>query len=626
MKKYSIIFFVLWMLILTINVQAQPDAVHQIKQQSEGAQAKQPKKSVKDQRFYRMAQSYLNKSRYNLAISILEDLCKRNPQNLSYYKTLLRAYFTISKIQGADSLVLSMKKRYPTDPQIDIDYANVQYRKGEKKKALELWNLVIKNQPGQLNIYTQVASAMTQNRLLEEAIEVYLRAISNIPKSEFLYQNIASLYQNRLMYIKAAKYYLKYLENNPKQRQYIFNRILTFQMEPEQQDNLFKMLKNITKESKISEDILLLTAQLYQRYGYYENAYKVYQKLEVSKSQGNYLLQFARAAERDSSFRIALDAYTEVIKKYPGYKKIMQAYKGAVTTLFSLAETEENSQYANRAILIIDSVKARFPNRPDLAEMLYLKGLYYLDYYFDVDRAMRIFTEIINHPGYSRKQKNMALLKLGECYIIKGQLDSALSIYNRILTKPHTAIADLQTARIYYYLKDWNKANEILSSIIQKEGMASDLTNDALALQLKIEQAQGAPAALNLMADADLLFAQRKKGEAIEKLANIVKINSVPGSLKSEAYRQLILNSEDLGKNIEALDFCNNAIIDSSMVQYADEYLFLMANILEKQSGQAAEAFKLYQQLLENYPNSLYANHARERMNYLREYKLQELP
>ena len=51
-----------------------------------------------------------------------------------------------------------------------------------------------------------------------------------------------------------------------------------------------------------------------------------------------------------------------------------------------------------------------------------------------------------------------------------------------------------------------------------------------------------------------------------------------------------------------------------------------MAGILEKQENHEQDAFKIYQKLLENYPNSLFTFRARERMKYLREHKLQELP
>ena len=572
------------------------------------------------------SQSYMNTSRHELAIPILEGLCRDNPSNRGYYQTLLRAYLTVSRIEAADSLNRSMKKHFPGDLAFDIDYGNILYRKGEHQKALDLWQQIIRQDPTQLNLYTQIADAMVQNRLLDEAVNIYLQGTQNIPRSEFLYQNIAGLYQSRLMYVEAAKYYLKYLDANPNQQQFIFNRILSFQLEPEQQDSFLKTIESLAKESKNKDDILLLTAQLYQRYGKYEDAYKIYENLDKEQKQGIFLLQFARSAERDSSFHIALKAYTEVIRHYPDNKTILQAYQGSVTTLFSLARVENNSKFAERAINLIDSVQTRYSDNPDIADMVYLKGAYYLDYYFDVDRAISIFADLIKNPRTPARQRNITLLKMGESYIIKGQLDEALNTFNKVTMKPYEAFAKLRTAQIFYYQKNWKKAGEMVNTILQKEGMASDITNDALALQLKLNQAQKSPTALEFLADADLLLVQQKKGDAVKKLAEIVQLNSVPGALKSEAYRLLITSADELGKEVEALEYSQNAIQDSSMVQYADEYLFLMAGILEKQNDRAAEAFKIYQKLLENYPNSLFTFRARDRMKYLKENKLQELP
>jgi tetratricopeptide (TPR) repeat protein len=624
MHKFYRYFSVLLLLLLTTSLYPQQDALRKLRENAEAARIQQ--KNAQEQQFFRIAQSYLNSGRYERAILILENLCRQSPSNQSYYQTLLQAYLTISQIEAADSLNRTIRQYHPGDPQFDIDHGNILYRKGEQKEAFEIWHQVIQQNPTQMNLYTEVAEAMIQNRLLDEAVQVYLQAISTVPKSDYLYQNIAALYQSRLMYTEAAKYYLKYLDTNPAQQQYIFNRILAFQLEPEQQESFLKSIETLAKESKNKDDILLLTAQLYQRYRKYEDAYKIYQALDKNRKEGLFLLQFARSAEQDSSFAIALKAYNEVIRNYPDSKTIIQAYEGSVRTLFSLAIIENNSKYADHAIRMTDSVQTNYGNNPGITDIVYLKGVYYLEYYFDVDQAISIFSDLVKNPQTPVRQRNQALLKMGECFIIKGQLDEALNTFSKLTLKPYEAFGKLRTAQIYYYRKEWKKAVDEVNIILQKEGMASDITNDALALQLKLNQAQKAPIALASLSDADLLLAQQKKGDALKKLAEVAQLNSVPGALKSEAYRLLMTTADELDEHDEALQYGRDAIQDSSLVRYADEYLFLMAGILEKQENHEQDAFKIYQKLLENYPNSLFTFRARERMKYLREHKLQELP
>lgn len=624
MPKFYRYFSVLLILLLASSLYAQQDALRKLRENAEAARNQQ--KNAQEQQFFRIAQSYLNSGRYELAIPIMENLCRQYPSNQSYYQTLLQAYLTISQLEAADSLNRMVRQYHPDDLQFDIDHGNILYRKGEHQEAFEIWQEVIRKNPTQMNLYTEVADAMIQNRLMDEAIQVYLQAISTVPKSDYLYQNIAALYQSRLMYTEAAKYYLKYLDTNPAQQQYIFNRILAFQLEPEQQESFLKSIETLAKESKNKDDILLLTAQLYQRYRKYEDAYKIYQALDKNRKEGLFLLQFARSAEQDSSFAIALKAYNEVIRNYPDSKTIIQAYEGSVRTLFSLAIIENNSKYADHAIRMTDSVQTNYGNNPGITDIVYLKGIYYLEYYFDVDQAISIFSDLVKNPQTPVRQRNQALLKMGECFIIKGQLNEALDTFTKVTLKPYEAFGKLRTAQIYYYRKEWKKAVDEVNIILQKEGMASDITNDALALQLKLNQAQKAPIALASLSDADFLLAQQKKGDALKKLAEVVRLNSVPGALKSEAYRRLITTADELDKDDEALQYGRDAIQDSSLVQYADEYLFLMAGILEKQENHEQDAFKIYQKLLENYPNSLFTFRARERMKYLREHKLQELP
>jgi len=428
------------------------------------------------------------------------------------------------------------------------------------------------------------------------------------------------------MYAQATQNYLKYLEKQPEQRAFIFNRILSFQLEPEERPALFKMLEDEARKSKQSTDIHLLMAQLYQRYRDFDKAFEIYQQLENQDSEGNYLLQFARAAELDSSYNIALQTYRIIIDKQPGSKSAMVAYSGAVTTLFSLAKNSGNTSYADEALKLIETVQSKFPTHPDLARLSYLKGVFYLDYFFDVDRAADIFSDLTSAKSISNEYRDMAALKLGECYLIRGQLGQALATYQNISQPGHQGEALLQTAQTYYFMKDWEKAGDTINRIIQKEGLQADVTNNALELQMRMSQVQSLPEVRDMLSEADLLVFQRKKSEAIKKFSKIVQTESVPPLVKSDAYSEMTRLALELKEIPPALDFANSAIRDSSLSNYADEHLFMLASIMDKQLNRPADAFKIYQQLLEDYPNSLFVDRARERMKNLREQKPTEIP
>lgn len=586
----------------------------------------QPRTLSNDERLFRTAQAYLSMKRYDQAIRILEKLRQKNPQNNSYYRSLFRTYQIVGKTQKADSLVKIMLRKFPENQQFKVDQANILFKLDDKPGAFALWNQVLKTNSNNVNIYIQVANSMLENKLYDEAIHVYQQAIVKIPKTDYLYQTIASIYQNRLMYQESVRFLLKYLEIQPNRQLYVFNRILSFRVEPEDRPALFTMLENELKKFPHPDDIRLLIAQLHQRYGELEEAFRVYQQLEIKQKDAKYLLQFARSAQADSSFEIAVKAYDLVMRRYPQDKQLMTAYHGAVASLFQLTEKNNGTQYARRALTLIDQAQQKFPGNRALPGLLYLKGIFKLNYFFDVDAAIAIFSGLGANPQIAIRYSNDSLIKLGECFLMKGELENAEKSFRKITREPQLNFAQLQISRTFYFMKKWEKSTEILDKLIQKAGAGGEVTNDALKLKLRLALAQTAPAILELLSEADLLVYQRKNSEAVEKLNELLSVGDMPAAVKSEVYSEVAHLSLDLSEIPRALDYCTEAISDSNLSLYADQHLFLLATILDRNLKRYNEAFKTYQELLQNYPNSLFVDRARERIKYLKDEKLIELP
>jgi len=620
----SIVLFFFQSLFLSVKT----DTIHQSSQTTTNQANPQKESQLKtrDDQLFRSAQSYIKLNRPQYAIRLLEDLLTRHPYQLSYYEWLLKAYLQLSRFELADSLIDEMQHRMPENPRFKIDKADVLFQSNEKGKALQIWEKILENNTNNLNVFNQVADKMIQNRLIDEAIEVYKKAAIQFPKAYSFYYNIANLYKSRLMYIEATEYYLKFLSKQPDQRSLVFNQILSFQIEDDQREDFFKILETKYKELEQNIEIKLLLAQLYQRYKEYDRAFNIYLQLEDNKSKGSLLLQFARSSERDSSYQIALKAYQEIIKKYTKSPYSIQAYKGAVSTLFNLAKQTSLQHFAERGISLVDSLQSLYPNHSELHNLLYSKGEFYIDFYFDIDKAIEIFTTILNTKNLNIQIRNQTYLKLGECYLLKGQLEFALKTFQTVNHPQYLGEANLFITKTYFYMNEWDKSREILQSIIKSEGVSSTITNDAIELQMKLNMVNNSSEILTRLAEADFLVFQRKKSEAIKKFINLSESTSITALLKSDIYLEIIQLSIGLEEYIQALKYCSIAINDSTLVQYIDNHLFLMAGILENQLNRYQEAFNTYQKLLQIYPNSYFAEPARDRMKLLREQKIIEIP
>jgi predicted Zn-dependent protease len=156
MKSFNIITFLC--LFMVPSAYGQGNAVENLRQT--GTQSQQLLKQQaarRDQQRFRTAQSYINHHRYAAAILILEDLVIRYPKNTSYYNLLLRSYLMISNLARADSLVNDMLRRQPNVPHYQIGKANILYRQGMEKEALQLWKNILIQNPNNLNLYSQIA-------------------------------------------------------------------------------------------------------------------------------------------------------------------------------------------------------------------------------------------------------------------------------------------------------------------------------------------------------------------------------------------------------------------------------------------------------------------------------------
>jgi len=615
-------------LLILSPIHAQTNPVENLKKNSLEAQQRllTDQNQRKDQQQFRNAQNYINLNQYHIAIPMLEDLVKRNPDNFTYYDWLLRCYLITADLSQADSLVTTLRRKNPGNPIYEVDQASLMYRREEKNEALKKWDQILQSYPQDINVYQRVASALIENRLLDEAIKVYQQAMVHIPNSESFYLSIAELYRSRLMYAEATQYYLKYLQKVPGQQSFVFNQILAFQIEPEQRLKFFQTLEKIMLQDPEPDLIKLLTAQLYQRYGEFEKAFLLYQEMDDPKSEGSQILQFAQAAERDSSYQVALQAYRYLIRKYPSSKQLISAYSGAISTLLQVATGNSHQPSAQLALSMIDTVNQRFPQHPETNWLNYLKGIFYLDYYFDVDQSIEIFTAISSSKKVVQKLRDEALLKLAECYLIKGQIDKALQNYGKIIQPPYNGQALLGTARSYYFLKQWDQCQQTIQTILQSQGVTSLVTNDALALQIQLGYSQEVPEILGKLSEGELLIVQRKKSESLKKFKDINEMKSVPAAIKAEVYLRLSRLSLELEEPLAALEYCNQAVQDPLIQPYADEHLYLLAGILERSVNRPQEAFSAYKQLLETYPNSLLADAARERMKYLREQPNFQIP
>ncbi len=575
-------------------------------------------KKARERQAFRQAQRYQRSNEHEKAVILLQRLYAVNPGSVKYYQELLESLLQLDLLEPARNLIDQQKKSDPFNPRYDIDLASVLYKSGDHDRARAVWKEVLRQHGENVTYYIMVANAMARQRLTDEVVQVYREAYRKHPDKVFLLKTLGDYYRQQLRYRQALSYYLAYIRKEPRNYPSVIRQALSFNLPEPQADSIATMLKDEAKKYPGVAGIQILAAKFLQKYQRYPEALQIYRDLENRKSRGKYLMEFAQAVSADSLYDLALQAYTEIIKRFPRSPQLLTAYLGAANCHLQLARREDSQEHARQAIEMINNVKRRYPDHPQTARLSLLEGDIYRQFFFDLDRAVKIYLEVAQQFAGKPDFQSQALLRAGESQIVRGDLAAAEAILETVAHKKYLPSAHYWQAKAAFYRGDFETCQTYLNEVIQASGIAGEYVNDVLDLQGLLLFQKSARQALQLYAQADHLILQGQKSQAIAKLRNGLK-NNPPAALRS---RMLFLASDlsvEIGEYAEALDYCNQILGDGSLALYADQAVFMMAEIFYRRLNNLAQAYQLYDRILVEFPESQYGSAARDRLKELRQ-------
>ena len=145
------------------------------------------------------------------------------------------------------------------------------------------------------------------------------------------------------------------------------------------------------------------------------------------------------------------------------------------------------------------------------------------------------------------------------------------------------------------------------------------LENDALELMITLQENSHDSTSLAVLGRARLLTFQRKYNEAISEIEKYLQ--SAPNVLlRSELRMQLVDEYRAVGMYDKALSVLL-AIYEDQDSLYRDAALIKAGEMLEFDLADAPAALQKYETLLTEFPNSVYLEQARNRIQSLREKK-----
>jgi len=564
-----------------------------------------------------LAYQYFRAGEYEKSAAIFENLLKKNQHNYTYLKYLIQSYQQNEQYDKAaeiikKNLLTSRSKNYL---QIHLGY-NFQLQH-QQKKAEEYYSIAIASIKKTPNQGYMVARTFQDCLLLDYALKAYERTMEMNPKANYNIQiakiygekgNLELMFNTYLDYleknknnIKLVKSYLgKYITNDAQDKvNLLFKKSVLIRSQQNPQNTWNQLLSWLFMQQTDYGKALIQEKALYKRNN--NNLLPIYEmgKIAFTSKQYsaatqcfNYILDNSNTAIEQLSSKLFLlqiiiitDPSSEIIEVK--FQELLSKYGSTISTL------DVQMAYANYLTYV--------KNTPG--------------------KATQVLEDALSLQ-LNKFQTASIKLSLADLFVFTGKYNKALIYYTQVQSKLKNHVlaqhARFKIARTSYYKGDFKWAQSQLK--VLKKSTSQRISNDALDLNLLIldnTANDSIPTALKMYAKADLLRFQNRKKEAFNLLKKIL-IEHKGHAIEDETLFKLAqLETEE--KNYEqAIAYYKKLIEINKADILVDDAIYTIGNIYLEKLDNPTEATKYFENIIFNYPSSIFLVEARKKYRKIR--------
>jgi len=581
---------------------------------------------------YQLADSFLRAGQFDRAISLLEDLYATHPGVYAFFDKLKQAYESVKRYDDALAII-DEKLAGAANATIMAEKARLLYVSGSEDEAKARWNDIINLDPNNHNYYRIVYQSLVLVRLFDYAIETLVQGRYRLDNPSLFQAELAYMYSITGQYEPAMEEYLRSLAADPRQIGVIRSRLSRYTDQEEAVRSSIAATTRAVRSDPLNRSFREILGWLYIEGGMYRQAFDAFRAIDrLEQENGIVLFSFAQTAADAAAFDVALEAYSEILNRYPEAPVAAQALIGIAEMHESWGNKNQEkavdssgnrlaAPHYDQALATYESFIQKYSTNPFYPEILRRIGHLQLDVFYNTSEAVATFQEVVDNYSTSRAA-DRAEYDLGRAAILRNDLDDAYLRFSRL--KDRLLIGELaeqtryETAMVHFYRGDFEAALTLAE--VMDVNTSTDIANDAIALKVLLLENRGPDsldAPLRQYASALRLRRQRHSLASLDTLTSIVA-HYGDHALADEAK---FLGAEilrDLGQYDAAFEAFAALPLLHPRSFLADQSLFAAAEIQEQNLNNQQEAIDLYTRLLNTYPASLLANKTRHRIRRLR--------
>lgn len=570
-----------------------------------------------------LAAQFFQSGEFDKAAALYQRLFNQT-KSIIFYDPLFTCLLNLKRYNEAEDLSRKLLKTYPNNSMFAVDIGRVLQQRGKKEEAENLYEKLIRELPKNENAIRELAS----NFYRAEAYDLSIKALQTGRKvmadeSAFTF-DLIGLYRFRKNKAMLVQEYLLLLETSPEalpQAQNVFANIF----EDNSDYDLLKsaLLRRLQKDPQNVAYSELLTWQFIQQKDFNMALRQTLALDRRLKEDGERVFTLSKILSANKAYQQAIQALNYLTDKGDAGRFYIPAKIDLLNIKTKLLTTgkisrQELLQLEKDYLFLLEEFGRNSGTAFAIRQLANLQA-YYLQKPIEAAASLE---NLLDQSGLPPSTVGPAKLELGDIYIVTGEVWEAALIYGQVekqfANEPAGQEAKFKNARLSFFQGDlmWAKAQlDVL-----KASTSQLYANDALNLRLLISdnlQNETDSNALRTYARADMLIFKNQHDKALLTLDSISMLypsNSLADDVLM-AKAKIFSKQNNISETSNQL---SKIIKDYSFDLWADDALFMLAELYETALNDPLKAKELYQKLISDFPGSLYVIEARKRFRTLR--------
>ena len=565
-----------------------------------------------------VAREYFSDGEFEKALISYKKLYIKKPGNSNYLLQIIKIEQQLERYKDAETRLLeTLQKKETPDLLIELGY-NYQLQ-NDTINAKNYYNQAIATLNENTSNAYRVGRTFETLSLLNQAITTYNKAMALKPTLNFNMQ-LAKIYGEQGEVEKMFVSYIDFVEDNSNYLNTIKRNVSEFISEDDSNENNIFLRKILLKKTQQSQDLMWneMLSWLFIQQKDYNKAF--IQEKAIYKRQLKSLrrmIELALIAENQKQYEEALQIFNFIIENTQEIGTKLSAHLKSLDIMTKIALPQGYAEIDQ----IYNSIFETYDKTPQTLD-LQVSYAHFLAFYLDnQDSAISLLKNTLKY-NVSKYDLAKVKLELGDILVLEEKFNEALIYYTQIERnlKNSTLAQDarFRIAKASYYKGDFKWAESQLK--ILKSSTSQLTANDALDLKLLISDNRAEDSlqvALTKYAKADLLAFQNKNDDAISMLNTILEEHKTEVIIPQALLKQALLferkkDYQNAKSNYLRIikDYKDSILIDNALYNLAELSVHHLVEI--------ENAKKLYEDLLFNHPDSIYAVDARKKFRALR--------